>query len=439
MAVNDPTTNYGWDLPDDAADLDAWGDILNQDIGDTDPLFALLGSIDTVIFNLEGEIDTLETRIDSLENRVLVVESLGQDPVYARLSITTADPVGAEATPEDVDWDTEEIDVGGMADLATNPERLTIPAQKAGIYQFRAHIRVQAWRGGGDDRLRWTVKIIKNNTDTVGYARSPYQNDGWSSQSGFQTIEVECLDNAGAGDFYEVEVEWDDFEGGSPASFSVQPLSYFEAVRLPSPPVPTVAQISYVLGVDEWQTVTGINDFGSTTVVLQDGEILYRPFQVHRTITVDQAAFRLSSAMSDETNVRIGIYQAQDDGTGRLPDALLGETGDINLNAAAAGTFTGTFGSPIQLLPGTIYYVAIGHNRVSGTGGITCTADRSDPEQSAWHFGHDTASAAAGASNPRGKLFSNPTWGPGMPDPADLTGQTINSASFVTVALHRSA
>lgn len=33
MAINDPTTNFGWNLPNVGGDTDAWGDILNELIG----------------------------------------------------------------------------------------------------------------------------------------------------------------------------------------------------------------------------------------------------------------------------------------------------------------------------------------------------------------------------------------------------------------------
>ena len=34
MPTQDPTTNYGWNLPDVDGDVDAWGDILNAILGD---------------------------------------------------------------------------------------------------------------------------------------------------------------------------------------------------------------------------------------------------------------------------------------------------------------------------------------------------------------------------------------------------------------------
>lgn len=438
MAVNDPTTNYGWDLPAPAGDVDAWGQILNEDIADD--ITALIDSIDTVIFNLDGEVQTLTTRINDLENRILIVEALNQTPRYTRVYLATnvVIPAAQEDTPQTASW-TENLDVGGFFSSGT-PTRITIPSDGEGIYTFRVQLQIPSWKGSGDDHSKWLLRLRKNGTDTVGQAREPYQNDGWEDDSGTRSLVLECLDNATAADYYEVEFTFDDFEVDTRDLTIIGGLedSYFEAVRLPSPFVPTTSHMSWTMPVGYYQHITGAEFEPSTTTAHQDQEIYYRPFMVHRVCTIDKAGFRLSSGMSDETNVRIGIYGSDDAVNGRLPKDLIGETGDINLNSSPAGAYEGTFGTPIQLQPGTIYWIAIGHNRVSGIGGFFCNAVQWGGDHYGWHFGNATA-AVLGTAGGQGRMKTTAAWGPGMPDPAPTGTYVIEDKAIPAIGVHVSA
>ena len=246
MAVNDPTTNYLWDLPADAAATDTWGTTLNEAIGD---VVGAVESIDEVLAALQVVIDSEESRAADIDERTERLESVAPRPAYARIHLTS-DLVVAKAAAEDIVWGAEQFDVGGCADLAVQPTRLTIPTNRDGLFTIRGYLKVPAWTGDGDDASSWLLRIVKNGATEVAISRYNYHNDAYSSKSGDRTISVEALDNGVATDYYELEVTYDYNDTGI-ATRSVSGSimeSYFEIYRHWSPVVqlqPAAADLLY--------------------------------------------------------------------------------------------------------------------------------------------------------------------------------------------------
>lgn len=233
MAVNDPTTNYSWDLPADAAATDTWGTTLNEAIGD---VAGSIESIDEVLADLQTLIDAEEARATTVTERVERLESVAPRPAYARV-YSNVDIVVAKAVAEDIVWSTEVFDVGDMFDVATQPTRLTIPTNRDGLFTIRGYLKVPAWTGSGDDASSWLLRIVKNGSTEVAISRYTYHNDSYSAKSGDRTISVEALDNAVATDYYELEVTYDYNDTGvatQSVSGSIME-SYFEIYRHWSP------------------------------------------------------------------------------------------------------------------------------------------------------------------------------------------------------------
>lgn len=108
----------------------------------------------------------------------------------------TADLTVLTATPTVVPWTLENVDVGAMHDLVTDPERLTIPTGESGAYIFIVEIDWAAQAGGKRE-----VIIRKNGTDTIG--RVLYQDPDTDIEQQCFAIDLTAVE----GDFYEVIVE----------------------------------------------------------------------------------------------------------------------------------------------------------------------------------------------------------------------------------------
>lgn len=229
MAVNDPTTHYGWDLPVDQGSTDAWGTLLNEAIGEA--VGALIESVDTVLGLLEDEIDAVATDVDDLDARV---EALTNTPVYARVYRQAASQTVPDNTPTVLEWDTEAVDEGGVFDAATSTSKLVIPFPEDGLYQIRAVVRVPL-QSTDDDGREWEVRILKNGAP-IASADFPWRHDGHvAGLSGEQTLVLTTLDAVSVGDEYQVDVRQRNPDVPSD-SFVVSGFgnSYFEIVRLPS-------------------------------------------------------------------------------------------------------------------------------------------------------------------------------------------------------------
>lgn len=286
MAVNDPTTRYGWDIPDVAGDNDAWGTGLNEMVAD---VLGAIDSMDEVIGVIDTTVTAEEARIVDLDERTERLESLAPRPAYARLYLGAAVTI-SKATLDILDWDTEHFDKGDCADLSAQPTRLTVPANRDGLFTIRGVVSVPASTGSGDDAASYLLRILKNGSECA-IARVAYLNDGHdSAKSGNRSILVEALDNAVAGDYYELEITYDynDTGAGSVLVAAGSMASYFEIYRHRSPTVqvePTVGGFIYSAN-----STTTTHDIALPVESRVSGQMLLVIFGVRANVTMTEVA-----------------------------------------------------------------------------------------------------------------------------------------------------
>jgi hypothetical protein len=235
VAVNDPTTNYSWDLPAEGAATDTWGTTLNEMVGDS--VTSVFESIDYTLGRLQDELDAEEIRIDDLVERTEQLEAAAPRPAYARAYLATAESI-ARNTAEDLSW-TEDFDKNAMFDTST-PTRMTIPSTFDGLYKVRGVVNVPFATGSDNNSPSWYARIIKNGATTMAESRLEMLNDNADNTgSGNETIIVEALVDAIGGDYFEIEVWYQDVDS-TVATLNVAAGStktYFEIYRLRSPVV----------------------------------------------------------------------------------------------------------------------------------------------------------------------------------------------------------
>lgn len=235
MTVQDPTTNYGWDLPLDGGSTDTWGTELNEAIGEA--LGAAIESVDTVIDALATAIALAITNKEELDERVERLESVAPRPAYGRVHLVSTVQL-AKASAEDIVWDTEDFDLGGVVDLATQPTRLTIPSNRDGLFTIRGQVTLPYTSGSGDDGASFLLRIMKNGATEIAVARKHYMNDDvHEDRSGDITISIEALDDAVETDYYELEITYDYNDTGVATKQISQGVmrSFFELYRHWSP------------------------------------------------------------------------------------------------------------------------------------------------------------------------------------------------------------
>lgn len=244
MAVNDPTTEYSWALPDVGGDTDVWDDDA------TDGLNTLLNDIDTDTQTVEDDADALTSSVTDIEERIVALESKQFLPVYVVASAATLPSVPAVTATKIPTWsvsvDPQEMFSSGNASRLTIPTDYTGPLSfggrytLGGLYNLRARAQLPLY-AGGDNGRSWTVEIKKNGTTTVVKKRWPNLNDGNDSNTGSITLEVETMDKAGPGDYYEVFLTTN--TAGTPEAVT------FDMYRLPSPRFVT-SRLIHVGGYD---------------------------------------------------------------------------------------------------------------------------------------------------------------------------------------------
>jgi hypothetical protein len=243
VAVNDPTTNYSWDLPAEGAATDTWGTTLNEMVGDS--VTSVFESIDYTLGRLQDELDAEEIRIDDLVERTEQLEAAAPRPAYARAYLATAESI-ARNTAEDLSW-TEDFDKNAMFDTST-PTRMTIPSTFDGLYKVRGVVNVPFATGSDNNSPSWYARIIKNGATTMAESRLEMLNDNADNTgSGNETIIVEALVDAIGGDYFEIEVWYQDVDS-TVATLNVAAGStktYFEIYRLRSPVVAVPATIIF--------------------------------------------------------------------------------------------------------------------------------------------------------------------------------------------------
>lgn len=228
MAVQDPTTNYKWALPDIGGNIGSWGTLLNLVFGNegtiadvTDPM-----GIDGVIGQLQLDLDAAETQLDGFEDRLDTVEATGTTPLYFQVQRGSAQSIPYN-TPTKVAWNTEVFDEGGVHASGT----VTLATGQDGLWHFNANIS-GASEGGGDDSTGWLVEIRRNGV-AIASARVPALNDG--SSAGNITVSCSTIVSAVVGDTFEVFVTQFEIGSGPTARNLASGIgSYFEGVRLAS-------------------------------------------------------------------------------------------------------------------------------------------------------------------------------------------------------------
>lgn len=224
MAVQNPTTNYGWALPAIGGDIGTWGGKLNRVFGDDGTESFALG-IDGVIGGLQTEVNTLQTEVDALEDRIETVEESGITALYAKVQLSGNQSI-PHNTATKVSWDTEVFDEGGVHASGT----FTVPADGDGLWHVHAACTGESF-ASGDDSTAWLVQIRHNGT-AVAQGRSPHSNDGFSSSSGDVTVQCATILDLEVGDTLEVYVTQADPGGGGAENLKSGVGTFFEAVRL---------------------------------------------------------------------------------------------------------------------------------------------------------------------------------------------------------------
>jgi hypothetical protein len=243
VAVNDPTTNYTWDLPLEGGATDTWGTTINEMVGDA--VTSTFEAIDYTLGKLQGELDAEELRITDLVERTEQLEAAAPRPAYARAYLATAESI-ARNVAEDLSW-TEDFDKTDMFDSAA-PTRMTIPSTYDGLYKVRGVVSVPFATGSDNNSPSWYARIIKNGATTMAESRLEMLNDNADNTgSGNETMIVEALVNAVGGDYFEIEVWYQDVDS-TVATLNVEAgttKTYFEIYRLRSPVVALPATIVF--------------------------------------------------------------------------------------------------------------------------------------------------------------------------------------------------
>jgi hypothetical protein len=149
-----------------------------------------------------------------------------------RLYLTAATTSVADNTPTTVSWTAEDYDIGPLHDLTTNPDRITIPPNGAGLYLVIGQV---VWATSGSTKHR-PLTLRKNGAD---YARSDGGSDDDGDALASQIVAVIPLV---AGDYLQLVVEQDtgaalNLVGGSPTQTALTAVRIIETAATPLPRV----------------------------------------------------------------------------------------------------------------------------------------------------------------------------------------------------------
>ena len=432
MALNDPTTTYGWDLPTDGGSNDTWADgVAGLDLVLAD-LVGAITSVDEVIAALRAALVVAEASVVTDQARIAAFDAQNQ-PAYAR-AVSTIIPSVVKDTATILSWSSAPVNVGTLW-ASGSPTRMTIPVDLDGVYDVRAVVEVQRYAGTGDNARRWEIRLLKNGAE-IASSQVPYLNDG-SDLVGEQMIMVEALLEGGVGDYFEVEVYWNEFEEAGTTALANPSATgfktFFEVSRFPSPVVSASWEpYTSFIPIGMW----GGTMFGGTiasTFGFTSGNAHYTPFIPSEDMTIDEMAMRVDlQDASDQGTARLGIYAVVSD-TDHRPGALLASTGDIATGEIDA-TFEVALLASVALTKGTIYWLAcLWKVGVGGALDVYSVGDaRFMPSlgQGSFATGNDTGDTGIKATPGTG-------WST-LPDPADLTSEQFSS-NLTAMVLHRSA
>lgn len=352
MAVNDPTTNYGWDLPVDGGSTNTWGTLLNEMVAEA--IGAVIESMDTVIKAVDDDIATQTARLRDFEDRV---DALTNTPAYARIYRAAAGVQSIlELTPTTLEWDTEVHDVGGLYNFATEPDGFVIPVGLDGLYRIRAVVQYRALSQSDNGR---EVKLrIKKNGSIIAESEFPWTDDGHSSISGNRSVGVVTLDEADVFDTYTVELEHEDIDSNVVLETNDGASdSWFEVVRLPS--VPNVVSFAQSTAFNGRHAAAGVPYIGPRGGVgdrtFADGDMLVVAFVAPDTMGVDRLSVVTGGASAGTGNLRFVIYDSDDESS--YPNQKLYESG--NFSVAGANSVSTATSVGVTFIAGRVYWVGI--------------------------------------------------------------------------------
>jgi len=438
MTVQDPTTTYGWDLPLDGGATDTWGTEMNEAVGDFE---GAIVSVDEVLAALQAALDTFESDLIATQTRIVALQNTSAEAVYVRMDVPDAlDPSPFGLDPVIWPFTGPTFEAGGTFYSLSNAERLTIPSE--GGYNIASQITLPTFAkgSGDDDRIAWELSIHKNGSSTpLAVSRTPYQEDNMSSNSGDQAFRVATIDDAIAGDYYDVRVS-QQTSTDQDSALRRAPSDHFSMSKLPSPVAVPLADMQFgnPMIEDRWSRLDqlGATSTESFWTDIGDGMVFYRPIMVHRGVVIDKMAFGIFSASSGRNNVRLGIYKASS--TTGLPETLMGQTPDIELDDSAAKTvFESTLLLPVALKANQLYWYAFMQYNL--TPNDTVIPFTYDPENYGPYLGWETSAEAFSESTEERTILQvtpSPLLAGALPAAADLTAMVWLTRSYPSIASH---
>lgn len=166
-----------------------------------------------------GDIDANAVRTAKIQDAAVTqpkIDPAFADNISARVTRASSQAISGETA---VQWTSEAggelFDNGGMHDNAVNPERLTAPASRGGVYVVVAQVHCDGAEGGPTRDLR----IYKNASTLVGYNRH---------QGGSNIIQATAIVTLAAGDYVKCTIQSTVAENVTGAEAN----SYFACYRL---------------------------------------------------------------------------------------------------------------------------------------------------------------------------------------------------------------
>jgi hypothetical protein len=304
VTVNNPTDNYGWQMPDEGGDEDTWGTETNELIGD---LVGAILSVDEILAGLQAELDVEQTRITGADERTSQLEGSAPRPAYARVWMGSGQVI-AKATATKLNFDTESFQKETLWSSSTNPSRFTIPTDFKGLYTVRGVVRVPFATGFDNQSNEWYARIVKGGSTVIAETRIPYMNDDAKNDATVndQTLIVEALVDAAEGEYFEIEVRYNWWGNGqaTDALTGGAANTYFEIYRHRSPVVSVAATVGSATESHESTTTTHTMDMGEHVT----GDLLVLIFNVRANVTMSvPAGWTLVKDSGLESTVTDGI------------------------------------------------------------------------------------------------------------------------------------
>jgi hypothetical protein len=346
--IREVTYNYGWDLPTQGSSTDAWGTPLNEIFGDVN---GLVRSIDEVLNEVQTEITSIESRIDTVEDRVDTVEAGRLTAGYARVYRSTLQiiPHNVETT---ITWDTESLDQGGYW-ASGAPTRLTVPSAHDGLFQIRGVLTMTPERTSSDDGTGIEVHLYKNGAE-IAKSRWNYQHDGHTvGSSGPATVSAQLIDEAQAGDYFEMKVlQYTESETGTKNTYPLPNQTYFEIARLPGVTIPAVF-VGEAARNAQWHLAGRLthDPAAQNNTNITGTDIHLQPMTVGEDMTVDTIGFYVWTAGTG--NFTVCIYNSTNGNT--YPGSLL-FSGTVSI--ASTGLRTVATGG-LDLKANQVYWVGL--------------------------------------------------------------------------------